>query len=579
MLGLTAMLALVVIAVGERVAHRDRVLPGVEVAGVDLSGTTEREALHQVRDVATRLAVTPIHAHAGTQDLVLDPAAIDYRVDAAATVRAARRDGRSANPLNTLLGVPLRAVRQDDVDLVVHYDRGRLASVIDTWVGATGNGLVDGGLRFDGAQVAEIQPRAGVGIDRDDAERRVIAALKSGEADLGTLTIGPTQPAIDAKEVAAAARFARRLLASPVQIVSGACTLTVRPPELSRALRTQIVNSRLVMRVDGPSLRAALAPALATVETSPKDAGFAISGTSVSVVPAVNGVAVGLNRAADQIARGSHHVTATLHTTPPARTTEWAEKQHITEPVGSYTTEHPCCQPRVTNIHLAADTINGTIVEPGQTFSLNAALGPRTTDKGYKLAPGIGANLEFEDSVGGGVSQLSTTLFNAVFFGCYEDVTHTVHALYISRYPMGREATLNYPSIDNKFRNDSHSGVLIRAYYSGTSVTVALYGNKEGRSCRAEGPHVLETIPIQPEYVDDPSLPVGTEKKIGDGHTGYVVENFRIISRPGQPDVRQRFLERYSMAKDKIARGTGAPTTTTTAPAAPPPPPPTPAPS
>jgi len=215
-------------------------------------------------------------------------------------------------------------------------------------------------------------------------------------------------------------------------------------------------------------------------------------------------------------------------------------------------------------------------VEPGQTFSLNGALGPRTTDKGYKLAPGIGANLEFEDSVGGGVSQLSTTLFNAVFFGCYADVTHTVHALYISRYPMGREATLNYPSIDNKFRNDSRSGVLIRTFYSGTSVTVALYGNKEGRSCRAEGPNVLETIPIQPEYVDDPALPVGTQRQIAEGHTGYVVENFRIISRPGEPDVRQRFVERYSMAKAKVARGTGAPTTTTTvAPAAPPPPPPT----
>ena len=116
---------------------------------------------------------------------------------------------------------------------------------------------------------------------------------------------------------------------------------------------------------------------------------------------------------------------------------------------------------------------------------------------------------------------------------------------------------------------------MIRAFYSGTSVTVALYGSKEGRSCRAEGPHILETIPVQPEYVDDPTLPVGKEKRLAEGHTGYVVENFRIISREGQPDVRQRFVERYSMAKDKIARGTGAPaTTTTTAPAVPPPVPP-----
>jgi vancomycin resistance protein YoaR len=572
LLVLSIAFALVLVALGERVTHREQVLPGVRVAGVDLGGQTEPEALHHVEDLAARLATTPIHAHAGTHDLVLDPKAIDYRVDSAATVRAARQDGRSSNPLSTLLGVPLRAMRPDDVPLTVHYDQDRLASVIDQWVGATGNGLVDGGLRFDGAQVAEVSPRAGVGIDRDDAERRIEAALRSGRVDLGSFRIGPTRPAIDAREVAVAARAARRLLASPVQIVTGTSTLTLQPADLARALRTQIVDSRLVLRVDPTALRAALAPALAAVETSPKDATFAVNGTSVSVVPAVDGVTVGLNRVADQIARGSHRVTATLHTTAPARTTEWAQKLNITELVGSFTTQHPCCQPRVTNIHLAADTINNTVLEPGQTFSLNGALGPRTIEKGYKLAPGIGANLEFEDSVGGGVSQLSTTLFNAVFFGCYEDVTHTVHALYISRYPMGREATLNYPSIDNKFRNDSHSGVLIRTSYSGTSVTVSLYGNKEGRSCRAEGPNVLQTIPIEPEYVDDPSLPVGTQKKLADGHTGYVVENFRIISRPGQPDVRQRFVERYSMAKDKIARGTGAPTTTTTVAAAPPPP-------
>jgi len=280
---------------------------------------------------------------------------------------------------------------------------------------------------------------------------------------------------------------------------------------------------------------------------------------------------VDLDRVARAIDHGRHRVFARVVPTPPARSTEWARKLNITELVGTFTTHHPCCQPRITNIHKAADTINGTIVESGQTFSLNQALGPRTTAKGYVLAPGIGANLEFEDSVGGGVSQLSTTLFNAVFFGCYEDVTHTVHALYISRYPMGREATLNYPSIDNQFRNDSHSGVLIRTAYDNGSITVSLYGNKEGRSCRAEGPNILETTPIETEYVDDPTLPAGKEQELNPGHTGYVVENFRIISRPGQPDVRQRFVEKYSMAKRKVARGSAAPATTTTLPPTTPP--------
>ncbi len=188
------------------------------------------------------------------------------------------------------------------------------------------------------------------------------------------------------------------------------------------------------------------------------------------------------------------------------------------------------------------------------------------------LAPQIAGDLSYEDSVGGGVSQVSTTLYNASFFGCYQDVTHTVHSLYISRYPMGREATLNYPSIDNQFRNDSSSGVLIRAYAGSSSITIALYGNKGGRTCHAEGPHILETIPSVPQYVDDPTLPAGSQKTIETGHTGYVVENFRIISSPGVPDKRERYVERYSATPTKIARGTRADAPSpTTAPVVPPP--------
>ncbi len=576
----TALLLVVLIAIGERVVHRDQVLPAVKVAGVNLGGSTEPAALATVTALGDRLRHQTIHARAGEHDLAFDPAAIGYEVNAAATVRSARRAGRSANPLNELTGTLLRNVRPDHVGLVVRYDATKLGALIDGWVGATGKGLIDGGIRFEGTQVAEIRPRSGIGIDRDDAERRIIAALGAGSSDVGTLRIGPTKPSIDPADVRRAAHHARALLAAPVTVSAGRATMTLTPAQVAPTLRTQISGSRLHLRVDEAALRAALGAPLTAVETPPTDATFAIDGTRVSVVPAVTGVVVNLAPVSTVIASGRHAVRAPLRTTEPARTTEWATKLNIAELVATYTTNHPCCQPRITNIHRAADAINGTIVEPGATFSLNGALGARTVEKGYVLAPGIGANLEFEDSVGGGVSQLSTTLYNATFFGCYEDVTHTVHALYISRYPMGREATLNYPSIDNKFRNDSRSGVLIRVAYTNTSVTVSYYGNKEGRSCRAEGPNILETIPITAEYVDDPSLPLGTEKKLTPGAVGYVVENFRILSRAGVADVRERFVEQYSMAKSKVARGTAPPTTTVPppVPAAPPGSPPPPAP-
>ena len=370
--------------------------------------------------------------------------------------------------------------------------------MIDTWVGATGNGLVDGGLRFEGAQVAEIQPRAGVGIDRDDAERAGRRRAPHRQRRPRHLRHRP-DPARDRRRRGRRPRHAppRRLLASPVQIVTGTTTLTLRAGGAEPGAAHP--DRRLPTRAPRRSRRAAHRARARARHGRDAAQGRRRSpspGRASRWSPRSTASPSASTASPSQIARGSHHVTATLrHHRTGAQHRVGAEAATSPSWSSSYTTQHPCCQPRVTNIHLAADTINGTIVEPGQTFSLNGALGPRTTEKGYKLAPGIGANLEFEDSVGGGVSQLSTTLFNAVFFGCYEDVTHTVHALYISRYPMGREATLNYPSIDNKFRNDSHSGVLIRTSYSGTSVTVSLYGNKEGRSCRAEGPNILADDP------------------------------------------------------------------------------------
>ena len=139
--------------------------------------------------------------------------------------------------------------------------------------------------------------------------------------------------------------------------------------------------------------------------------------------------------------------------------------------------------------------MNNSIVEPGRLFSLNEELGPRTPEKGYLRAP-ILVNDGFGEDFGGGVSQLTTTLFNAVFFGGYRDVEHSPHHFYISRYPMGREATINYPSVDLKFRNDTTHGLLIRTSYSDTSITVTFYGDNDGRTVSEQNRNVLHTEAI-----------------------------------------------------------------------------------
>jgi vancomycin resistance protein YoaR len=173
-----------------------------------------------------------------------------------------------------------------------------------------------------------------------------------------------------------------------------------------------------------------------------------------------------------------------------AFTTEMAEAMGPLGEVSTFTTYHPCCQTRVTNIQLLADEIRGAIVMPGETFSINERAGQRTLAEGYVRAGAIiNGRVECCDNpanVGGGTSQFATTFYNAVFFGCYEDVFHQPHSLYFSRYPYVREATLGYPSPDVKFRNDSDAIVYIDTSYTGSSITVTFYGNNGGRTCESE---------------------------------------------------------------------------------------------
>ena len=164
----------------------------------------------------------------------------------------------------------------------------------------------------------------------------------------------------------------------------------------------------------------------------------------------------------------------------PKLTTEEAQKLRITELVSEFTTNYPCCAPRVTNIKRAATLLDGTIILPGKVFSLNGALGKRTKAKGFVSAPQI-FNGRFEDAVGGGISQVATTLFNAAFFSGIKLVAHQAHQFYISRYPMGREATVSWGGPELIFRNDWPAAILMKLDASDSGITVRFYSTKLGR--------------------------------------------------------------------------------------------------
>jgi hypothetical protein len=157
--------------------------------------------------------------------------------------------------------------------------------------------------------------------------------------------------------------------------------------------------------------------------------------------------------------------------------------------IGQFTTYYTAGQSRVKNIHLIANAVDGAVVQPGATWSLNARVGRRTTAKGYVRAGAIiGGKIVCCDSyvnIGGGTSQFATTMYNAIFFAGLVDVYHKPHSIWFSRYPMGREATLGWPGPDVKFRNDTDYPVTIDTSHTRSSVTVKLIGSNGGRRVSA----------------------------------------------------------------------------------------------
>jgi vancomycin resistance protein YoaR len=571
------LVAIVVLAsVAEHKFYSGRVLPGVNVEGVDVAGKKKVAAYDSIARLAADLDKTPIKVKVGTNQFTVEPSVIGYDVDVDQTAHDAVREGRDGNPVALVAGTFVRRVRPDTVPLEVRYDPARLEGLLDGWSNSINQGVVEGGLRFDGTKVVSIAPKSGTGIQRDEARARLLAVLRSGDHDrMVELPVGEVRPLVDQAGVEAAAARARALLASAITIDAAGKKIVIPPERLVTTLGTHINNDRLDLTIDTAKLRYVVGPTTG-LETPAVDASFSIDANNVPhVVASKDGRGLDYNKLAAAILSGKHAITAQVGTVHPAHDTAWAQKLGIKRQVSSFTTNHPAGQPRVHNIHLAADILNNTVVEPGKTFSLNELLGPRTPEKGYVKAP-ILVEDGFGEDYGGGISQLTTTLFNAVFFGGYEDTEHSPHHFYITRYPMGREATINFPSVDLKFKDDTTNGVLIRTSYSATSITVTFYGDNDGRVVREEDRKILKTEPITDLLIpcpvkkatDDPNnrcphLASGEREAVGTGETGYDVEFTRVITQPGKPDKRTRYAVHYPMLPNKyLVGGSGGPSTT-----------------
>ncbi|MBE5815042.1 MAG: hypothetical protein E7320_07560 [Clostridiales bacterium] len=211
--------------------------------------------------------------------------------------------------------------------------------------------------------------------------------------------------------------------------------------------------------------------------------------------------------------------------------------------IAAYTTETTRDTNRNNNIALACQAINGTALMPGETFSFNEATGQRTYEKGYLEAGAIASGQSIEE-VGGGICQVSSTLFNAVARADLEIVERSAHAWPSTYVERGEDATVNWPNLDFKFKNSSQAPIFIITYYNDRKMSAEIWGMalEDGMSIDLES-HVVKTInpPQEIKYVQNPELPYGSSQTTVKARTGYVVDTYKVWYQNGQ-EIRREFF-------------------------------------
>lgn len=217
-----------------------------------------------------------------------------------------------------------------------------------------------------------------------------------------------------------------------------------------------------------------------------QDAGLVIDDYQVRIDPGLNGIILDMEELRSTMRKNLPNTEASelvlekgdLET--PETIKRKYEEYNLRHVVSEFTTYHGAGGARVDNIHLVADLLDEKILAPGERLNMNEFLGERTLEKGYKAAGSIFKG-ELVDSVGGGISQLMTTMHNAVYWGGYKIISHKPHSIYFSRYPVGIEATINWPFVDYIFQNDTDGHIMIDTEYTDSSITIRILGDNNGR--------------------------------------------------------------------------------------------------
>jgi vancomycin resistance protein YoaR len=525
-----AVLVLVVVAAGVVLGlvfagSPTTIAQGVRVDGIDIGGLQISQARALLEGKAAALSSRPVVFIAGPRRFPIRPAELGVESDWRAAVDTAQRQGSGFAPIRGFkrLGVD---VFGSDVTPSSSVLTGALAYELDRIARAVNQPARNASLRLDGTRVVLVPAQPGRTLDRDAAATLLVHRLAALDRPSSSvqLPMRITPPRVRAVALRRAAREARLALSAPVHFVVGPTTFLLTPARLAPLLSLPS-QGRSSLAIGGPAADEWLRRLGKHIETKPVDARFAVDGSKVRVVPDKPGVRLDAVGAADAV------LAAALHRLPARRVAQLPveeEQATLTQAkaramgvnglVSTYTTEYGGVPNRIHNVQLVAHLVDDKLIAPGAEFSFNKTTGERNAAKGFLVAPVI-VNGELTTGLGGGVCQVSTTVFNAAFEAGLKITARTNHALYISHYPQGRDATVNYPDVDLRFVNDTSHWLLLRTFVGASSLTVSLYGTPTGRKVVSTTAPLIAHGKIKVKKTIDPTLK----------------PNEQVIDDPGEP--------------------------------------------
>lgn len=495
----------------------DRVVRNVTVEERSLGGLDADDIEAVTIDMTSELSSREVELQVGEEPIATDAFALGVRIDRAElTERAleARRGGffliRPFRWLGTFFS-------EETIDVPYVFDDGATEQSVTQLVSSALDDPVEPYLTLDDDELMVVPGADGATLDPQVVIDALPAMIDRGEPYRLEFEADPLLPDLDTDKLDELAAQANRVTAEPITVQVLASSAVVSPEQLRNWVVLDLEGVEPDWRFDDATVIGELRQMLPRLGSEDQLARFDIVDGRPIIVPPSESVVCCADDSSETLKAG----LLAGGTSPPPDpdddspdddspdddTSEGEDDQPVEEPeprivvdleaktagadegvadlealgiieeVATFTTEHPCCAGRVTNIQLMADIVRGAVIEPGADFSLNNFVGRRTRERGFVPAGAIASGL-LEDQVGGGVSQFATTIFNAAFFAGLEVPEYQSHSLYFSRYPRGREATISWPKPDLIIRNQTPYGILVWTSYTETSITVTMYSTK-----------------------------------------------------------------------------------------------------